>query len=40
VTLSDVSKEALQQPILAITRAAPQGAQKAWLLCLQHAINP
>ncbi len=38
LSINGISETALRQPILAITQAAPQGAQKEWLLCLQRSI--
>jgi ABC-type phosphate transport system substrate-binding protein len=36
--ITGISETSLRQPILAITQTEPQGAQKEWLLCLQHSI--
>ena len=38
LTIPDIPEPSLRQPILAITPAAAQGAQKDWLLCLQRSI--
>jgi DNA-binding transcriptional LysR family regulator len=38
LTINGISETSLRLPILAITQIAPQGAQKAWLLCLQRSI--
>ncbi|NMC79640.1 MAG: hypothetical protein GYA59_09800 [Chloroflexi bacterium] len=38
LTVSDVTLEALQQPILALYNQEPQGQKKQWLLCVQNAI--
>jgi ABC-type phosphate transport system substrate-binding protein len=38
LSLTDIPELSLRQPILAVTQTAPQGAQKEWLLCLQHSI--
>jgi phosphate transport system substrate-binding protein len=38
LAIDGTSALSLRQPILAITQAIPQGAQKEWLLCLQRWI--
>ena len=38
LSIPDLSAPSLRLPILAITQTEPQGAQKEWLLCLQHSI--
>jgi len=38
VAITDISDLSLRQPILAVTQAQPQGAQKEWLLCIQRSI--
>ena len=38
LSITGISGSSLRQPILAITQTEPQGAQKEWLLCLQHSI--
>jgi hypothetical protein len=38
LSIDGVSELSLRQPILAVTQATPQGAQKEWLLCLQRSI--
>jgi hypothetical protein len=38
LSISDISAPSLRLPILAITQTEPQGAQKEWLLCLQHSM--
>jgi ABC-type phosphate transport system substrate-binding protein len=38
LSIPDIAASSLRLPILAITQTEPQGAQKEWLLCLQHSI--
>jgi hypothetical protein len=39
VAITDVEDEELRQPILALSRAEPQGDRRAWLLCLQGRLG-
>jgi hypothetical protein len=37
--ISDMAEEDLQQPILALSRAEPEGDRRAWLLCVQERLS-
>jgi hypothetical protein len=39
VSAEDMEEEDLQQPILALSQAEPEGDRRAWLLCVQERLN-
>jgi hypothetical protein len=39
VVVSDMAEEARQHPILALSRAEPEGDRRAWLLCMQERLT-